>query len=247
MTDKDHPPVGRDSSPLRTHAKFGVRGVLERIWSGLLAIVRAKRVSSEQARFKIGAYELCEPDYWQIIQWAEALGDSPEVVLKVLEGTRFSSVRDGLTIDFTVVEGCISSLVWDFAKLPLDAIPWRDDLSIRALVYQSDLPSIFLPRTFPAGLRTLVCNGLRLGELDLSKVPRLAELYCRSNEVAALDLSPVPGLKRLDCGLNRLTRLDLSPVSRLTALNCRENQLTQLDLSRVPRLTTLDCCENQLT
>ena len=54
-----------------------------------------QEVQPLRMRFKIGAYEWCEPDYQQIIAWAKALTLDPEIVIERLLDDR--SIRENPT------------------------------------------------------------------------------------------------------------------------------------------------------
>ena len=127
-----------------------------------------------QRRFKIGDVELCEPDYRQILHWADSLELAPEEflsrLLKPPQGAHNSLWP-------TVMEdGRLVSLFWDFRLLPLERFRLLSPLSIDKLS---------------------VVGGIT--ELDLSQVPNLTLLdYC-ATEITELDLSQVPNLTELNC------------------------------------------------
>ena len=267
VTDKDHHPLVPAPPGSLTQNNGGPHGVLARMSSDVLAIVKAKESELEQARFRIGEYEFRGPDYRQILRWAEALDLEPDGVVEALVEARVDvypaqwrcEYYDGMVWDydetssfvetsvmFSCVDGRIQSIVLDFIKLPLEEFDWQDELDLKALALVSDPPSERLPDALPASLRRLVCGGARTAGLDLSSVPRLTELFCESNDLTELDLSVVPGTTRLLCSYNQLTQLDLSVVPGLTKLYCESNELTELDLSVVPGLTKLWCGFNRL-
>ena len=244
MTDEDHQPLVPVPPGSLTQTTGGPHGVLARMSSDVSAIVRAKDRELKQARFRIGEYEFREPDYRQILRWADTSDWTPEGVVEGLARTRFERKRPNITVEFSVVDGCISSLFW---KFPLDTFAWEDGLSIHTLGFESYPPSGRLTATLlPASLQTLVCESISLEELDLSGVPGLTRLCCGQNQLTEINLSGVPKLTVLVCSDNLLTELDLSGVPGLTRLACQKNKLTELDLSGVPKLTGLACRENQL-
>ena len=195
------------------------------------------------ARFRIGDHLLREPDYRQILQWAEALGMAPETVLEVLVSSELTTESCGWSepIAFALEEGAIVNLTWDFDRLPLVPEIWESGLLVRTLGFRGAWPepAIALRPSLPH-LRTLVCGCLGLASLDLSQVPGLTVLDCRGNRLIGIDLSPVPRLTSLECSGNQITRLDLATVPGLTWLGCGGNQITEIDLSPVPRLTSLE-------
>ena len=254
MTSTDEKHAGslipRPNSSLATVDHGG--NVVSRMVEDALAIARRRDLVSVGKRFRIGSFELCEPDYRQLLRWAKALKWSPEVVLDTLASLSYWRRPDEYIIlrreeiSFRIENGSIRDLVWDGERLPLENFEWEADLGIQTLGILKRMPK-WLPTETLGSLRTLDVNGLLLTELDLSPMPGLTELRCRRNQLTELDLSPVPGLKELWCGGNPLTELDLSPVPGLTRLDCYCNRLTELDLSPVPGLTRLWCSDNQLT
>lgn len=240
--------------------------VLSQMVEGALERVRSREKALREARFRVGAYEFREPDYRQILRWAEALDRSPESVVEVLKETQFKVLfwsqvvtmevfssdfflpeydPEERTVVFSVIDGYLSSIVWDFAQLPLDHFAWEEGLRIHTLVFEAKPPAGWLP-TLPEGLQTLVCGYISLEELDLSGVPELTWLMCGGNQLTEMDLSGVPALTELWCGVNQLTELDLTGVPELTRLDCSDNELTELDLSAVPQLEMLECGGNKL-
>ena len=238
---------------------------MQRMTRDILALLEEQK-RLEQVRYTLGDYELREPDYQQILRWAEAWGCSAEEVLERLEKSVFDDwdsepVRQ---IMFTVVDGRIHSLVWDCDQFSAEGWTWHEGLNIETLAFSSANLLSCLPINLPASLQTLYCRIIGLDMLDLSTIPNLTRLlcngnelpqidldpmldHCSSNQLTEFDLSPVPNLTVLLCVYNQLTALDLSPVPNLTWLNCSCNQLTDLDLSAVPNLTYLNFMNNQLT
>jgi hypothetical protein len=51
-------------------------------------LARARRNGLSMARFRLGQYVFREPDYRQILDWAETLQQKPEWVLEQLEDSR---------------------------------------------------------------------------------------------------------------------------------------------------------------
>lgn len=257
MTDKlekalvHRPTTGLVGSDRRTSP------VIARMTQDVLARAQASGLS--RARFRIGDYLLREPDYRQILLWADALGMGPESVLAELAGTRMEPEEDWekfQTISFIVEDGAILSLVWDFNRLPLIPTSWMPGLQIQMLGFRNDwgddtidkLNSSFyrLQPKLPQ-LQYIYCQRLGLFLIDLSQVPKLSQIYCWDNNLTKLDLTLVPELTRLECALNQITELNLPPTCRLTHLSCWENDLTELELSSMPSLTVLDCTGNRLT
>ncbi|MEA1049160.1 hypothetical protein U5801_04965 [Lamprobacter modestohalophilus] len=243
--------IQRHATAISTGIERRSSPVIARMTRDVLA--RAQTQTLSAARFRIGEYELREPDYRQILDWADELGLAPVKVLGCLANSRYQpyawrSRQDRNPIYFELVDGAIRSLVWDFDELGLIPSRWRDGLVIRRLVFIGDWPvsTIALaPGLTP--LEVLVCEGIKLMGLDLSSMPRLTLLYCSNNSLTRLNFSSVPRLTWLDCGRNSITELDLSQVPSLIELDCSANSLTKLDLSPVLALRELDCGGNELT
>lgn len=244
--DPPSSPQGRNES--------GSNGIRAAMVSRLLARSRDAQVA--RPRQTIGRYEFRDPDYRQILLWANALNLHAETVVQRLEGFLGENAyfepfvprnREGLPA-FVVNDGAIEILVWDYSVLPLTRFEWVEGLSILEFgivnLQGRNLPAITL--NIPS-LRHLYCPLLGLQKMDLTKTPLLQILNCSGNNLTELDLSHVPGLTNLDCSDNQLTEVDLSHVPGLTVLSCLDNRLTELDLSLVPGLTHLSCGQNQLT
>ena len=206
--------------------------------------------------FKIGEYEWCEPDYRQILHWAEVLALEPEEVIRrtltissLLYHTAEGEKRYHPSTAFE--GGRIRKLNWDLSLLPVAALEWTDGLEIEYLrVTNLGLSRSRNKITMPVlhldlpKLEVLHCPNVGVRELDLSRVPALRTLICSSNQLGKLDLSSVPKLTTLNCNSNRLTNLDLSHVPQLEELRCEDNQVAILDLSRLPALERLWCGKN---
>ena len=238
--------------------------VLSELLSDTLALARGEPLR------KIGEYEWCEPDYRQILLWAEALGLEPEEVIRRMLDERTAKPMDAeVRAYFTekgndpdragemhfkifpatfFLAGRIVNLNWDFDLLPVPAFQWIEGLEVECLRIVSTQqlpPSLFTTHVVLRKLRTLCCDGLRLHSLDLSAFPNLEFLSCAQNDLSELELFRVPRLTFLDCSKNRITRLELSGVEMLNSLWCSDNGLTRIDLSRAPMLTCLYCSGNQ--
>jgi hypothetical protein len=79
--DKKHPLVPRPGTDITTPGRRTSR-VMAVVTGDILARARTQDLGA--ARFAIGEYLLREPDYRQILRWAEAAGLAPEVVLERL-------------------------------------------------------------------------------------------------------------------------------------------------------------------
>lgn len=241
--------------------------VLDEMVSGALALRQAD--ASLAVRHNIGGIELCEPDYRQILLWANALRVEPVAVIERLLSEPSEEWEKKSMTRFA--DGRIIKLGWDMRLLPLDVFDFVDGLVIESVTFivSGELEHSERRLSLPLPcLRELECTCMDFPGLDLSGVPHLThlsaisnkfsslhlkavplltKLWCSDNQISTLDLSSVPRLTVLQCATNQLTKLDLSGVSELTGLCCDHNRLTQLDLSCVPRLKTLSCAGNLLS
>lgn len=213
-----------------------------------VALETARHQAAQEVRktFTVGDFELREPDYRQVLRWANSLGWKPEEVLGELSNLS-AKQRDGSsTAKLHIENGLIKQLVWDGDRLPIREFEWEFGLELELLAIVGRMPDWNSANKLPS-LQTLWINFLELIKLDLSPVPALTTLWCYKNQLTTLDLSPVPRLKKLVCSRNPLTELDLSPVTELTELSCANNKLTELELSPVKGLRRLGCAFNELS
>ncbi len=221
--------------------------------------------------FKIGEYEWCEPDYRQILIWAETLELEPEEVIRRLLNERslfwtWSGTGDSVRFyeslsaeggkhyrydkETTFQNGKFVSLNWDFDLLPLTVFEWVEGLDIEHLRIVTKPtkanPISHLHMSMPK-LRSVDCDHLGIENLNLSQVPSLEALSCGGNRLAQLDLSNVHSLQQLFCWENNLETIDLSKVPNLKTLECSNNPLGELDLSNILSLEEVFCSECRLT
>ena len=218
MTTPDTLPIVPRPSAAIVKRSAGAENILARMTSDILDLAQAHATAIKAARFKIGAYELREADYQQILLWAQALALPPLTVITHLANSVYEYYGGGPTkshILFALDDGAITSLAWDFEKLPLDIFRWVAGLRVEQLGFMgtpASSPALALHLPF---LSVLCCGSTQLTELDLSNVPDLTELYCSSNQLTELDLSNVPDLRGFDCSHNQLTTLDIRKLSNL--------------------------------
>ena len=190
-----------------------------------LTAIAAPQPNLSHVMQRLGDYELCEEDYWQLHIWARY----------------FTEVGDPITV---------LELVNNLAKNSVNNLPWIESgrIKITNFAFLSDAYIVKrLDLTNVPALALLGCNNTYLTELDLSNVPKLTFLSCVENQLAELDLSNVPNLTDLWCADNWLTELNLASLPKMTQLCCDRNRLTELDLTNVPDLSLLSCLNNQLT
>lgn len=232
--------------------------IVTRMIDGALDIVRRKGTLVPHL-FRVGDFELCEPDYRQVSRWAKELRRSPARMLEEL-----SQQGGVLSPDhFEISGGRIKKLRWDGKEFPIRCFEWEPGLEIDTLRIWNRMPAWGEQAVLPSlqelfvdsaeelcvalsqtpNLRRLDLNGNSLSVIDLSGASQLTRLGLRKNWLTHLDLPPLPQLRELDCTKNySLSKLDLSPVPQLRRLECSMiKELKELDLSPVPLLEFIDC------
>lgn len=240
--------------------------VIKRMTRDVLAQVEAHGLG--RARFRIGDYNLREPDYRQILDWANVWGIAPEEVLEHFsafnEPNKYKdkiwwAIRTGFTYtelnpQCVIEDGAIVSLHCAFGYPHILPNTWQDGLQVRNVHLQNcgenfsstNARADWLPKLSSLSL------GANTLKFDLSLVPALSTLVWSGSYGAGciyrhttedLDLAPLPRLTKLQVN-GSLTKLNLSPVPELTVLHIERNKLEELDLSPVPRLTSLNCADN---
>ena len=234
----------------------GAQRILSGMVADTLALSPKEKVASPAVRSRIGDYELCEPDYRQVVIWADHLSLEPVQVIKHLfNGSSLFRTGRQLTLlpefEGTAIEkGRFINLNWDWELLPLKHFKWVQGLEIMRLRLvcspdRSDALTEFAP-LLPR-LTHLICNRFGLEQLDLSGTPNLAELDCSENRINRLQFSVLPNLSKLKCYGNSLADLELTKLPALESLSCGRNDLTELDLPSAPRLWSLACHSNQIS
>lgn len=253
-------------------AGAGARRIQSVIVADTLALVKKRQATPVATKFRIGQYEWCEPDYRQILIWAEALGLKPEeVVERLLEGPRRTA--ESVLGQTRFEDGRLVEVCWDFDVLPLWEFEVVEALETAVLTFAThpgrrpriQTRRLWLPKlsglhidgmdvtegvcdlSGVPNLTSFSCQDAQIKELDLSKVPHLEHLYCWGNRLSELDLSVVPDLRELWCERNQISDLELSKVPRLDLLHCGGNRLSELDLSLIPSLNSLCCSGNKLS
>lgn len=229
-------------------AETGPRSIVASMVTDALARAQSQTKAHAAARFRIGEYEFCDPDYRQILIWARALGNEPERIVSILSKSAiciFHEDENGRDLPLIVEDGSIKALAWNFEELPIPKFEWVDGLLIQEIAFEGKSTASIAPR-LPM-LKQLSCVGIELSTLDLSSMPSLASLDCSDNQLSALNIGTVPMLQGLWCSNNMLSDLDLTRNPALTHLVCHTNNISSLDLKRVPNLSDLACGENLLT
>src|ERR1035437_4466905 len=126
MVDEKHNAmIPRPSSAIEKIGP-GPRGILTRMVSDTLTLARSQQKQLTVTRFGIGNYELCDPDYRQILLWAAALEFAPEGIIERLESSGAEDDWGDALTAFKVENGSIVTLAWDFDLLPLSVFEWVD-------------------------------------------------------------------------------------------------------------------------
>ena len=95
-------------------------------------------------------------------------------------------------------------------------------------------------------LKELYCHNNSLSSLDVSKNTKLTYLNCYNNKITSLDVTGNPELIYLNCDMLDLKTLDVTQNTKLEELRCGETNITELDVTQNPELTFLSCPRNEL-
>ncbi len=239
------------SNAALTDAGAGAKRIMSSMIGGTLAVI------SREPMFKIGEYEWHEPDYRQILLWADTLKIPPEEVIRRLLNTT------SLSWDWhddhaewqptTFCDGRISKLNWDLGILPCSTFQWVEGLKIEYIRFAQQIVEsgdIIWIESLNLRMPELVClhlECLNLDECSFAGSPMLETLVCAGNGIGSLRVDETPNLKKLNCRSCELSDLDLTAAPDLEELNCAENNLGSIDVSSIPELRNLDCEKNELT
>ena len=156
MTSPDEKHAGslipRSNSNPATVDRSG--GVDSHLVEDALAIARRRDLQTAGKQFRIGSFELCEPDYRQVLRWAKALQWSPEDVLDTLAILSYE-MSVGEEIKLRIENGSIRDLVWDGERLNLESFEWEAGLSIQTLGILKRMPK-WLPTETLGSLSTRI-------------------------------------------------------------------------------------------
>lgn len=95
-------------------------------------------------------------------------------------------------------------------------------------------------------LEDLYINNGFLSSVNLRNCEKLTAFHCWDNEISSVNLSGCISLKTLLCHDNKLTTIDLSGLASLENLDCSGNLLTSLDASGNTALKVIACSNNKL-
>ena len=86
-----------------------------------------------------------------------------------------------------------------------------------------------------------------VGELDLSGMTELSEVYCDLNGLTRIDASGCSALRALTCKSCGLNELLIPGCTTLDLFDCSDNALLSLDASDCVSATDIECAGNKLT
>ena len=205
-------------------------------------------------KHQIDGHKFCEPDYGQILLWAEVTRQTPTEVVERLVDCK-SIFR----------QGRLAEIYWDDSALRVQKFRFVPGLKIEvfhvlgasrleAIIHmmrssslrRSDGEVHELDLAGLGDLEELAVPSQRLRELDLRPVPKLKRLFCDVNLLCSLDASGCGSLEEMVVRANLLTELHLPHSPSLKSIHCHQNELKVLDLTGTPAVEELDCRENQL-
>lgn len=95
-------------------------------------------------------------------------------------------------------------------------------------------------------LRTFSCLDGAVTGLDVTKCPRLEELYCDNNRLTSLNVTKNKKLSYLSCSGNKISKLNVTKCPKLQSLDCSNNNLKTLNLIYSKKLADLDILKNKI-
>ena len=237
-------------------ATSGVKRILSGMVSDTLALASRDQRSLATTKFRIGNFEWCEPDYRQILIWAEETGLMPEeVTTRLFDQQSLCKDRFGqpMTEPYfdgpLFLDGRLLRVNWDLKLLRCNRIEWVNGLEIIGIRFigASNAASLSDIGALPlARLKWLICHRVGLTHLDLSRLPALRVLGCSENRLEKLQLHSSAQLTHLFCGKNMLAELEVSQTSKLRVLHCADNAISELDLSSCQNLEKVNCSKNPI-
>ncbi len=94
-------------------------------------------------------------------------------------------------------------------------------------------------------IRSFICDGQQITNLDLSNCPNIESVKCTNNELTKLDISSCPSIKSVDIRRNNINSFITAANAQLSSLLLSDNRFTNFTLNSKPELTTL-ALENNL-
>jgi Leucine-rich repeat (LRR) protein len=161
------------------------------------------------------------------------------------------SSTDSLAL-LTIDAGCdaFNQLNWNTESNPGNwtGVSWNDSIPKRVKWLEVGNKSLTgnMNVSSLGDMSELWCNSNQLTGLNLTGLTNLKRVVCRSNQLTSLDISSLLKLRELYCNNNQLDNLDASSAVEMTYLTCNDNQLVSLNLSNLTNLKELVCSNNQL-
>jgi len=235
----------------------GAKRILYGMVTDTLALANREQRIPSPAKFRIGDYEWCEPDYHQILIWAKETGLKPEeVVARLLDQRSLCKESEyGLPKHSPVFEeplfanGKLLKVNLDLELLRCRKLEWVNGLETTSLRVMPAAEEAWLSELGPlplGWLEWLICRRLGLTHLNLTRVPQLKYLDCAINQLKELQLHCVPQLTWLNCSENGIAELKFDQIPNLNSLDCWSNILARLDLSGLDWLKFAYCGDNKL-
>ncbi len=255
MADKDQNALvvqlGRELQQLGS----GSKAIIADMVTDVLSLTSSRSLEVAVAKFRLGEYELCEPDHKLILMWAAALDMQPEDVIErlvnhspkfmedpsvdsweLMRQEEFRSRSEDFVgsklFEFKVENGSIVSLTLNFLLLPLPDLLLNEGLQIQKIGLLSMGHHVRFPHKLTS-LREFNCYSVFPIEFDFANVPNLEILRCdflwheSQSWNSDFDLSKVPALKELCVYLENSGGGNCLP------------SLRKLDFSQVPHLSVL--------
>jgi Leucine-rich repeat (LRR) protein len=204
-------------------------------------------------RFRLGEYEWCEPDYRQILLWADETKKSPTEIIKRLIECK-STIQDGRFIEIHWPDGSMWVKKISFVpclKIKVFHVEGGSYLVANLNMQKNPankLSDFQVSKINLAGLQDLEVLAVSmqlLEELDLNPTSNLKYLRCESNSLSRINFAGCQNLAEIYLRNNFLSEIDLSNLPALKSLECNQNRLSSLDLFGAPALEYLDCRENR--
>ncbi len=235
-------------------AEPGAKRIVSGMVADTLALVPKAIFAAHSVSFRIGQYEWCEPDYRQILMWAEKTGKRPEAIIQRLVEMK-SSFSEGRLIEVNWDEGSMLIRKMHFItglRIKLFHLCGGGRLVGFISTHKNPRPGVTrmdyevseINLLGLSELEVLAVSQQDLKELDLSNTPKLRKLYCESNLLTRINLTACHNIEEIYLRNNLLSELDLPNLPALKVLECGSNALCNLDLSGAPALEVLDCCKN---
>jgi len=213
----------------------GTKRLLSGMVADTLALASKEKFGPGTARFRIGEYEWCEPDYRQILTWAEITGKRPEAIIQRL-----------VQMHSSFSEGRLTEVNWDEGSMLIRKMHFITGLKIKLFQLCGSGRNIGMISTLTNPRPGVTPMDYEVSEINLQGLSELEELGVSQQNLKELDLTSTPKLRKLYCESNLLTRITLTGCHNLEDIHLRNNLLSEIDLSNLPALKVLECGSNEL-